>query len=180
MNSKKRLHIHMSVEDMEQSIAFYTTQFQAEPTKVKDDYAQWLVEELSLNFAISTRGYDIGVNHLGIQYESDDALLEAQTFFEKQGIKGKEDKGAVCCYKASNKYWLEDPSGMVWENYHSMGDIEVFGVDGSDTSDGCCLPKASDETTFTQKAPNIEKNYCGQSNDVLECCTQPSGGTKCS
>ena len=94
----------MSVNNIEQSIAFYKTQFQAEPTKVKEDYAQWLIDDLSLNFTISTRGYDKGVNHLGIQYESVETLEEAQTLFEKAGIKGKENKGAVCCYKASNKY----------------------------------------------------------------------------
>jgi catechol-2,3-dioxygenase len=141
MNEKRKLHLHMSVDSIEESIKFYSTQFGAEPTKVKEDYAQWLVEDLSLNFAISTRGYEKGLNHLGIQYESDEALNEAQTLFEKAGIKGTEDKGATCCYKESNKYWVTDPSGNIWENYHSMEDIEVFGVDGSNTEDGCCVPK---------------------------------------
>lgn len=139
-NEKRKLHIHMSVDDIEKGIAFYSTQFQAEPTKVKEDYAQWLIDDMSLNFAISTRGDERGVNHLGVQYESDEALDSAQTLFETKGIKGKEDKGAVCCYKESNKYWVEDPTGMVWENYHSMEDIEVFGVDSTDTADGCCVP----------------------------------------
>lgn len=168
MNNKKRLHIHMSVDNIEQSIAFYSTQFQFEPTKIKEDYAQWLVDDLSLNFAISTRGYEKGVNHLGIQYESDESLLEAQTLFEKQGIKGTEDKGAVCCYKESNKYWVEDPTGVVWENYHSMGDIELFGVDGTDTSGVCCVPTLPSAGKFSQ-TPSIEEG----------CYEQPSDGTKC-
>jgi len=95
MNTKRRLHIHMSVDSIEKSIPFYTTQFGAEPSKVKEDYAQWLVDDLSLNFSISTRGYEKGLNHLGVQYESDEALLKAQMLFENNGIKGKEDKGAV-------------------------------------------------------------------------------------
>jgi len=175
----------MSVDSIEESIGFYSTQFGVEPTKVKEDYAQWLVNDLSLNFAISTRGYEKGVNHLGVQYDSDEALLEAQALFEAKGIKGKEDKGAVCCYKESNKYWVKDPSGMVWENYHSMEDVEVFGVDGADTSDGCCVPtfgKFSD-------TPNSTENCCAQPSDGseccvptpknLECCEQPTDGTKC-
>ena len=161
MNEKKRLHIHMSVDDIEQSIAFYSTQFQAEPTKVKKDYAQWLVDDLSLNFAISTRGDKKGINHLGVQYESDEALDLAQRAFEEKGIKGKEDKGAVCCYKESNKYWVEDPTGMVWENYHSTGDIEVYGVDGADTEDGCCVP------TFGQFT---ETPACTPTEDGSKCC----------
>lgn len=136
----KRLHIHMSVDNIEESIGFYSTQFGAEPSKVKEDYAQWLVDELSLNFAISTRGEKKGLNHLGVQYDSDADLEKAQNLFEAKGIKGKEDKGAVCCYKESNKYWVNDPSGIVWENYHSMEDVEVFGLSEESSSEGCCVP----------------------------------------
>ena len=161
MNEKRRLHIHMSVDSIEESIGFYSTQFGAEPTKVKDDYAQWLVDDLSLNFAISTRGEEKGLNHLGVQYESDEALDNAQTLFEDKGIKGKEDKGAVCCYKESNKYWVEDPTGIVWENYHSMGDVEVYGVDAEDTADGCCVP------TFGKFS---EAPSCTPNKDGSECC----------
>ena len=164
MNNKKRLHIHMSVDNIEQSIPFYSTQFGAEPTKVKEDYAQWLVDDLSLNFAISTRRDEKGINHLGVQYESDEALLEAQTLFEDKGIKGRVEKGAVCCYKESNKYWVTDPSGVVWENYHSMSDVEVYGISRSDTEDGCCVPNFG---KFSQ-TPKAD-----------ECCEQPSDGTKC-
>jgi len=168
MNEKRRLHIHMSVDDITKSVAFYSVQFGAEPTKVKDDYAQWLVDDLSLNFAISTRGEVKGVNHLGVQYESDEALDIAQTEFEAKGIKGKEDKGVVCCYKESNKYWVEDPTGMVWENYHSMGDIEVYGVDGNDTADGCCVPTfALSPSGFSATPPESG------------CCDEPSDGSKC-
>ena len=150
----------MSVDDIEKSVAFYSTQFGAEPTKVKDDYAQWLVDDLSLNFAISTRGEEKGVNHLGVQYESDEALDHAQTLFEDKGIKGKEDKGAVCCYKESNKYWVEDPTGMVWENYHSMGDVEVYGVDAQDTEDGCCVPTFGQFTETPSCTPNKDGSQC--------------------
>ena len=162
MSEKRRLHIHMSVDNIDESIAFYSTQFQAEPTKVKEDYAQWLVDDLSLNFAISTRGYEKGVNHLGVQYESDEALETAQVLFESKGIKGKEDKGAVCCYKESNKYWVEDPTGMVWENYHSMDDVEVFGVDSADTADGCCVPAFG---KFSETPSS-----CTPSSDGSSCC----------
>ena len=167
---KRTLHIHMSVDNIEESIEFYSTQFGAEATKVKEDYAQWLVEDMNLNFAISTRGYEKGVNHLGVQYDSDESLIEAQNLFEAKGIKGKEDKGAVCCYKESNKYWVTDPTGMVWENYHSMDDIEVFGVDGKDTADGCCVP------TFGQFS---ETPSCTPNPKEASCCEEPSDGSKC-
>lgn len=163
----KRLHIHMSVENIEQSIKFYTTQFDAKPTKVKEDYAQWLVDDLSLNFAISTRGYEKGVNHLGVQYDSDEALEKAQILFEKDGIKGKEEKDAICCYKESNKYWVSDPTGLVWENYHSMDDVEIFGVDGSSSVGGCCVPDENRQET------------CSSTPETSECCAQPIDGLQC-
>ncbi len=137
----KRLHIHISVENLEHSRAFYTALLEVEPTKVKEDYIQWLVDDLSLNFAISTRGYKRGLNHLGVEYESSEALLQAKEHLKKEGIIGTEEEGATCCYKASDKYWLSDPTGIVWENYHSMEDIEIFGVDGMQSKDGCCMPK---------------------------------------
>jgi len=167
----KRLHIHMSVDSIEESIGFYTTQFGAEPTKVKEDYAQWLVDDLSLNFAISTRGHEKGINHLGVQYDSDEALELAQTEFEDKGIKGKEDKGAICCYKESNKYWVTDPTGMVWENYHSMEDVEVFGIDGADTADGCCVPTFGQFTETPSCTPSPKADDCCSDDSSSECCS---------
>jgi catechol 2,3-dioxygenase-like lactoylglutathione lyase family enzyme len=171
MNEKRRLHIHMSVDSIEESIPFYTTQFGAEPTKVKEDYAQWMVDDLSLNFAISTRGQEKGINHLGMQYESDEALLEAQHAFEAEGIKGKVEEGAVCCYKESNKYWVTDPTGIIWENYHSMEDMEIFGIDAKDTQDGCCVPTFG---MFT------ETPSCTPSPEDEACCSDENSGENCS
>ena len=160
-NEKRKLHIHISVENIQEGINFYNTQLQAKPTKIKDDYAQWLMDDLSLNFAISTRGYKKGVNHLGIQYESEDALQKIQSIFEEKGIKGREDKCAVCCYKESNKYWVKDPSDLVWENYHSMEDIEVFGEDARNTVDGCCMPNIEKPSGITScQTPQNENKCC--------------------
>jgi len=166
MNTKRKLHIHMSVDNIEESVKFYNTQFGAEATKVKEDYAQWIVEDLSLNFAISTRAKEKGLNHFGVQYESDEALEEAQTTFEDAGIKGQEDKGATCCYKESNKYWVTDPTGMVWENYHSTGDIEVYGLEKEDSADACCVPKSPNMGGMFTTTPT---NSCGTGNDS-DCC----------
>lgn len=163
MNEKRKLHIHISVDNIEESVKFYNTQFGAEATKVKDDYAQWLIEDLSLNFAISTRAKEKGLNHFGLQYESDEALESAQTTFEEAGIKGQEDKGATCCYRESNKYWVTDPTGMVWENYHSTGDIEVYGLEQEDSDDACCVSKAGMFTTAPQRSTG-----CGTDNS--DCC----------
>ncbi len=136
----KKVHIHISVEDLNKSISFYTAQLDTKPTKVEKDYAQWLLDDPAINFAISTRGYAKGVNHLGILYESDETLLQAQERFESASLGGRVERDATCCYKRSNKYWLKDPNGIIWENYHSMEDIELFGKDAKDqeAEDVCC------------------------------------------
>ena len=68
----KRLHVHVSVDDLAQSIRFYSTLFAAEPTVVKDDYAKWMLEDPRVNFAISENAGDsAGISHLGIQVEGE-------------------------------------------------------------------------------------------------------------
>src|SRR5882757_2726503 len=51
----KRFHVHVGVEDLAQSIRFYSTLFATEPTVIKDDYAKWMLEDPRVNFAISTQ-----------------------------------------------------------------------------------------------------------------------------
>lgn len=157
----KRLHIHMSVDNLEESIQFYTAQFGAEATKIKEDYAQWLIDDISLNFAISTRSQTKGIDHLGIQYDSDEALEAGETMLKAVGIEGQEDKGTQCCYMESNKYWVKDPTGIVWENYHSVGEIELFGQENVESDAACCTP--------TFESFSLTKNACTPS-DNSSCC----------
>lgn len=157
---KRKLHIHISVEDLDKSIAFYNTQFRVKSTKIKEDYAQWIVEDMAINFAISTRGYEKGLNHLGVQYESDEALLEAQKFFEEEQIMGRVEEDANCCYKHSNKYWVTDPTGIIWENYHSMDDIEVFGKDAQNKDVCCETACSSDALKVLEDKDSCETTCC--------------------
>ena len=70
----KRLHVNISVTDLETSIGFYNSLFDAEPSVVKPDYAKWMLEDPRVNFAITTRGERKGLDHLGIQVENDGEL----------------------------------------------------------------------------------------------------------
>ena len=74
-----RLHVHVAVADLQQSIRFYATLFAAEPSVVKPDYAKWRLADPRVNFAISTRGPEsAGLDHLGIEVEDEAELLEVQ------------------------------------------------------------------------------------------------------
>jgi catechol 2,3-dioxygenase-like lactoylglutathione lyase family enzyme len=140
----KRLHIHISVDDLDQSRAFYTALFGAEPTKEKEDYLQWLIDDPAINFAVSKGKGTRGLNHLGLQFDSDEALAETEARLVAAGIAGQQQSGAQCCYAASNKYWVRDPQEVIWENYHTMEQIEVFGGDAFTGGTGCCQPTFSE------------------------------------
>ncbi len=146
----KRLHVHVAVEDIEKSRAFYSTLFGAEPSVVEADYAKWMLEDPRVNFAISARGRAGGVDHLGIQVETADELagIAARLKAAEQATVSETD--AACCYARSDKEWAVDPSGIRWESFLTHGRITTYG-EGSQfdvkaaepSASACCAPKAA-------------------------------------
>lgn len=135
----KRFHVHVSVKNLDESIRFYSSVFGLEPTVVKPDYAKWMVEDPRLNFAISQRGSAAGVNHLGIQVDSDEELADLRAAVDAAELPVQDQRNASCCYAKSDKYWLQDPQGIAWETYHTMHEIKTFGGDEADAL-ACCAP----------------------------------------
>jgi catechol 2,3-dioxygenase-like lactoylglutathione lyase family enzyme len=125
----KRLHVHVAVHDLKQSIRFYSALFAAQPSVAKDDYAKWMLDDPRVNFAISTRGGKAGLDHLGIQAESGEELDEIGSRLAQADVATLEQKGASCCYAKSDKYWTIDPQGIAWESFHTLGSVQVFGED---------------------------------------------------
>lgn len=123
----KRFHIHVGVADLEKSVSFYSTLFGKEPAKRKPDYAKWMLDDPRINFAISTRVAEKGVDHLGIQVEEDSELSELTARLKGAGIGVFGEGESTCCYAESKKAWVKDPSGIPWEAYRTMADAEVFG-----------------------------------------------------
>lgn len=125
----KRLHLHINVDDLEHSVAFYTTLFGAAPQVRKADYAKWLLDDPWVNLAISSRGRGAGLDHLGIQVESRGELDEVSDRLKDAGRAVLEQADAKCCYAVSDKTWTADPSGLAWETFHSSGEITHYGSD---------------------------------------------------
>ena len=109
----KRFHVHVAVDDLQQNIRFYSSIFGAQPAVVKDDYAKWMLDDPYINFAISTHGDRPGINHLGVQVDSDEALAGMQAQLNEAGAL-TEEKGFACCYAMSDKYCVTDPQGIAW------------------------------------------------------------------
>ncbi|PXX08935.1 ArsI/CadI family heavy metal resistance metalloenzyme [Nitrosomonas ureae] len=136
----KRFHIHIAVEDLPGNIRFYSALFGIEPTVSKPDYAKWMLNDPFINFALSARGAKTGLDHVGIQVDSEEALNEMNQRFAQADLPAAEQKSAQCCYATSNKYWTVDPQGIAWETFHSLATIPVFGQDTSIPikSESCC------------------------------------------
>jgi catechol 2,3-dioxygenase-like lactoylglutathione lyase family enzyme len=143
----KRLHIHVGVENIDEAVRFYSALFGAAPVKIRQDYAKWLLDDPRVNFAISTR-VTPGVDHLGIQAEDEDELMEVRERIKAARFGVFDEGETVCCYAKSDKSWVQDPSGVPWEAYRTMQDAQVFSSNvASDTAccadrDPCCEPSA--------------------------------------
>jgi catechol-2,3-dioxygenase len=140
----KRFHIHVGVKDLNHSIQFYSTLFGQKPTKVKDDYAKWMLEDPRLNFAISTRAQE-GIDHLGLQVDEASELAEISERLKKADLGIYDEGSTTCCYAESTKAWVKDPAGIAWESYHTMNDAETFNgkTEVKESMTGCCPPKTS-------------------------------------
>jgi catechol 2,3-dioxygenase-like lactoylglutathione lyase family enzyme len=124
----KRLHVHVSVADLGRSIGFYSTLFGAEPSVVKGDYAKWMLDDPRVNFAISSgAGRARGVEHLGIQAENEEELGEVYARLAAADRPVLEEGATTCCYAKSEKSWISDPDGVVWEAFHTTGESTVYG-----------------------------------------------------
>jgi catechol 2,3-dioxygenase-like lactoylglutathione lyase family enzyme len=130
----KRMHVHVAVKDLQQSIGFYSALFAAPPGVRKPDYAKWMLDDPRVNFAISTRGREAGLDHLGIQVESKDELNEIQARLQQAGNDILDQGQTTCCYAKSEKSWIDDPAGIAWETFLTSGESTVYG-DGSGERD---------------------------------------------
>jgi len=144
----KRFHVHMSVEDIAQSVKFYSALFAAEPAVLKPDYAKWMLDDPQVNFAISTHGGKPGLDHLGIQVETAAELQEVYGRMQKADRPVLEEGATSCCYAKSEKSWIADPQGVSWETFLTSGTSTVYGdrVDLGPirTKQGACCAPASE------------------------------------
>jgi catechol 2,3-dioxygenase-like lactoylglutathione lyase family enzyme len=148
----KRFHVHVAVKDLEESKRFYSAMFGIEPTVVKPDYAKWMLDDPRVNFAISQRSQTPGVNHLGVQAETDEELQGIHAMLLQADRAVVAEKGVNCCYAKSDKYWVTDPQGVAWESFRSLGSVPLYGEEntvaaaacGTGEATGCCAPSVDE------------------------------------
>ncbi|HXV81841.1 MAG TPA: ArsI/CadI family heavy metal resistance metalloenzyme [Candidatus Binatia bacterium] len=155
----KRIHIHIGVEKLDESLRFYSAIFGAKPVKTKPDYAKWMLEDPRVNFAISTRASKNGVDHLGIQVDDQDELQEIRARVKAADMAVFEEGETVCCYAKSEKSWVQDPAGIAWEAYRTMEDAQIFSSKVAASESACCA-----EPSVSQAA------CCEPSEKTTGCC----------
>jgi catechol 2,3-dioxygenase-like lactoylglutathione lyase family enzyme len=146
----KRLHVHVSVGDLNASLRFYRELFAAEPVVLKHDYAKWMLEDPRVNFAISQRGGTAGLRHLGIQVENKPELAEVYGRLRRADAPVREDGATTCCYAQSEKSWIADPQGIQWETFLTTGESTVYGTDES--GDAATTARCEPAPTAARKA----------------------------
>lgn len=157
----KRLHVHVAVADLSQSIGFYSALFAAQPSVVKPDYAKWMLDDPRVNFAISTRGREPGLDHLGIQVENSGELNDVYARLRNAGGNIIEQGQTACCYAKSEKSWIDDPAGISWETFLTTGESTTYG-DGS----GERVPRVAHE-----KACGCDVSDAKPATATSACCT---------
>lgn len=177
----KRFHVHVAVADLEQSIQFYSTFFDAAPTVTKEDYAKWMLDDPLINFAISTRGREPGLDHLGIQVEDAGSLNEISMRLKKAQQPILEQEQTTCCYAKADKTWVHDPQGIAWESFHTTDSATTYGEDaelpgpagvsglaGVSTAQAsaCCAPGSGTSSVISENQPisiSLTKKECKSS-----------------
>jgi catechol 2,3-dioxygenase-like lactoylglutathione lyase family enzyme len=136
----KRFHVHLHVDDLQASIAFYSKLFAAQPARIEGDYAKWMLDDPRVNFAISTRGAHAGLDHLGFQTDDPQELAELKARAEAADMALLDEGETTCCYARSDKHWITDPQGIAWEHFHTLGTIPVFSEAQAASATACCAP----------------------------------------
>ena len=160
----KRFHVHIRVEDLSASVAFYEHLFSATPTRLETDYAKRMLDDPRVNFAISTRGGKPGLDHLGFQTDTSEELVQLKVQANNADMRMIDEGETSCCYTQSDKHWITDPQGIAWEHFHTLGNIPVFNENQAVNASGsaCCASP-------TAKPASATSACCGPASSS-SCC----------
>ena len=157
----KRFHLHLHVDNLAASVGFYSKLFAAPPTRVEADYAKWMLEDPRINFAISTRGAQAGIDHLGFQTDSTEELAELKARASAADMALLDEGQTTCCYARSDKHWVTDPQGIAWEHFHTLENIPVFSeAPMGNQASACCAGDSPTAKAQAAAAPAAVGGCC--------------------
>jgi catechol 2,3-dioxygenase-like lactoylglutathione lyase family enzyme len=146
-----RVQLAINVSDLEAAVDFYTKLFATGPTKREPGYANFAIADPPLKLVLVEQpasregGADGALNHLGVEVETTDEVVQTQTRLTAVGLDAQEEMGTTCCFAVQDKVWVEDPDGTPWEVYTVLADApSQTGIRGDGTGDAardgapCC------------------------------------------
>jgi catechol 2,3-dioxygenase-like lactoylglutathione lyase family enzyme len=170
----KRFHVHISVDSIDASVKFYNTLFGQAASVQKSDYAKWMLDDPRINFAISQRGAKAGLDHLGLQLDSQDDLHAMTAQLISAGLVVADEGETTCCYAKSDKGWVHDPQGIAWESFVTMGEATMYGVENTsaapDAASACCVPAFKPKVFLRDMAVRPAASCGTPANSASSCC----------
>lgn len=138
-----RMHVAINVSNLEENLKFYRAFFGAEPTKVKDNYAKFELDNPALHFSMNVRPYDKkgALNHMGFQVADTAAVVAMKERFQAAGLVSIDEMGTTCCYAVQDKIWVHDPEGNAWEIFYTKEDSEFESAGDPAVGGVCCAPE---------------------------------------
>lgn len=147
-----KMHAAINVRNLDRSLEFYKKLFDAEPTKVKENYAKFELDNPSLHFSLNVRPYDNkGVlNHFGFQVSDTGEVLAAKARLQEAGLVAFDEMDTTCCYAVQDKIWVTDPEGNPWEVFYTKEDSEFEAAEERIMASVCCsAPPAAQSVQLT-------------------------------
>lgn len=134
-----RIQLALDVDDLDASIAFYSTLFGTEPAKRRPGYANFALTEPPLKLVlIESPGRGGSINHLGVEVADTDTVDATQQRLASAGLASVDERDTTCCYARQDKFWVEGaPDGERWEVYTVLQDAEVM-HDETVGATACC------------------------------------------
>ena len=141
-----RVQLALNVDDLDESIAFYSALFGTEPAKMRPGYANFAIAEPPLKLVLlENPGEGGSLNHLGVEVADVDTVDSEQTRLADHGLATIDERGTTCCYAKQDKFWVQGaPDGERWEVYTVLADSSTFGAET--TSDPTTEPTDKTET----------------------------------
>ena len=143
-----RVQLALNVTNIDAAVDFYSKLFATEPTKRKPGYANFAIADPPLKLVLFEATEGGTINHLGVETETGDEVLAAETRLAEEGLATTGVDDTVCCYATKVETWVTDPDGAKWEWYVKTGDTDQLTneiVSAGETAT-CCAPEATPES----------------------------------
>jgi catechol 2,3-dioxygenase-like lactoylglutathione lyase family enzyme len=170
-----RVQLAINVEDLNDSVAFYSKLFGTEPAKLRPGYANFAISEPPLKLILMENpGQGGSLNHLGVEVADTDTVDAEQTRLAEAGLASIEERDTTCCYARQDKFWVKGaPNGERWEIYTVKADSPTFwGQDGGQSWDAveAKLDTPADAPAPVQCCGGQQENDSADTASAGHCC----------